>query len=487
MATHAAPLPPSWHLLLPPHSTIPTDYGLGELHATRADGFLDVSLPFGRAFLRPAALSPLPPGARVSTDFGRGCLLGAEVRPGAGLIYHVSLLDCNLANGGVARGSFNVRSVAPRKPGLGLTFGEGLADADAARVRGNAAFTAGAMQAAIEEYQRSQLLLQEAARSCNSSEQREAMREKFTTCASNLAKALLREGKKGSCEKALLQSTEVRNWHCSKSFRQQNLRAPCFLFFNPPKSPPLPPRHLPPQAIKLLVETSSITIRQKLHLSRARALLALGSHEDALAALKEPCLAGVDGVAAEAAKCREAIKAAKQTESKAWGAAFGRGGGAASPSGGGGGGGSPGGSSPSGTGKHVTFGQSPQAVEPSHPRLASPRSPQTGGGAGDGGEGNASPLHRAAGHTPHPRKTGGGGEEEGGDGEEEGAAGGGASPKKSPFRLRGVAGSSTALADAEEEEEEEEGGGSILQYAGWAAVAGVAALAAYAVVRSLKK
>ena len=39
----------------------------------------------------------------------------------------------------------------------------------------------------------------------------------------------------------------------------------------------------------------------------------------------------------------------------------------------------------------------------------------------------------------------------------------------------------------DEAAEEEEGAGGVLQYAGWAAVAGVVALAAYAAVRSFKK
>jgi hypothetical protein len=64
-----------------------------------------VALPFGAAFLRASALAVLPPGARVATaPFGRGLVEAVEVRPGAGLVYRVALLECRLADGGVARG-----------------------------------------------------------------------------------------------------------------------------------------------------------------------------------------------------------------------------------------------------------------------------------------------------------------------------------------------------------------------------------------------
>lgn len=208
--TLLAAMDPNWHLSLPIGAPLWTDYGLGTLTSARPDGFLCVALPFGAAFIRPSALATFPPGARVSTDFGRGCVRSVEARPGAGLVYQVALLDCNLANGGVATGALNARGVRPRAAAAGATFAECLEDADAERALGNAAYVAGAMPPAIDAYQRSLLRLQDGSRGCSGPAQREVLRDKFTTCLSNLAIALNREGTPASFERALRQATEVR-------------------------------------------------------------------------------------------------------------------------------------------------------------------------------------------------------------------------------------------------------------------------------------
>jgi hypothetical protein len=66
-----------------------------------------------------------------------------DARP-AGLMCRVALLDCKLANGGVAVGVFNARAVGPRKASAGVTFEEAVEDADQTRLAGNRAFALGA-------------------------------------------------------------------------------------------------------------------------------------------------------------------------------------------------------------------------------------------------------------------------------------------------------------------------------------------------------
>ena len=198
---------------LPSSTPLLTDYGLGALLSVRADGFLEVSLPFGRAFLRPSAVVLFSPGSRVSTDFGRGRVESLEARAGAGLMYRVALLDCNLANGGVAVGVFNARGVEPRKPSAGTTFEEAVEDADKTKLAGNAAFNAGAVALAIDEYRRCQMQLQEAGsawKSALNAAQKDLLREKFLVAASNLCMAYNKDGKEESLKNVLTQTDGVR-------------------------------------------------------------------------------------------------------------------------------------------------------------------------------------------------------------------------------------------------------------------------------------
>lgn len=197
---------------MPPGSALVTDYGAGSLLSVRAaDGFLEVSLPFGRAFLRPSAVV-LFPGARVSTDFGRGRVEALDARPAA-LMCRVALLDCKLANGGVAVGVFNARAVGPRKASAGTTFEEAVEDADQTRLAGNRAFTLGAFPLAIAEYRRCELQLQEAGREVKgklTDAQAELLREKFINAATNLCTAYNRDGREESLRSALEQADGVR-------------------------------------------------------------------------------------------------------------------------------------------------------------------------------------------------------------------------------------------------------------------------------------
>jgi hypothetical protein len=230
-----------------------TDYGFGALLAVRAgDGFLDVALPFGRAFVRPSAVVVFARGARVSTDFGRGRVEAAEVRPGAGLMYRVTLLDCKLANGGVAVGVFNVRAVAPRRLSAGFTFEEAVEDSDKTRLAGNEAYTSGLLGRAIGEYRRCQLQLQEAGRAAKgalSDTQKDLLREKFVTAACNLCTAYNKDGREESYRSVLDQAEGVRGAR-GRASRARALQPrlsspppPSPFFFAPAASlpPPRPP------------------------------------------------------------------------------------------------------------------------------------------------------------------------------------------------------------------------------------------------------
>ena len=120
--------------------------------------WVELILPFpGRAVLRVGELLPaarLAVGARVRTPFGRGRVLAAR----AGGDYEVELVDNRLAGWTAAapahaRGYLRAADVALRGD-IERTAEEAIADADALRARGNAAFKDERFDEALQEYHR---------------------------------------------------------------------------------------------------------------------------------------------------------------------------------------------------------------------------------------------------------------------------------------------------------------------------------------------
>ncbi len=120
--------------------------------------WVELALPFpGRAVLRVGELLPaarLAVGARVRTPFGRGRVLAAR----AGGDYEVELVDNRLAGWTAAapahaRGYLRAADVALRGD-VERTAEEAIADADALRARGNAAFKDERFDEALKEYHR---------------------------------------------------------------------------------------------------------------------------------------------------------------------------------------------------------------------------------------------------------------------------------------------------------------------------------------------
>lgn len=132
----------------------------GYLERVRADGVLDVKLPFGSGHFHASSvylpMERYPIGAEVVTQFGRGRVLSVEMRPSVGVMYVLAMLDCRLTDdpktGGkqFATGYFASPSVkaAPEAPLLKC-----IADMEAVREKGNQAFKSKDYSAAIAAYE----------------------------------------------------------------------------------------------------------------------------------------------------------------------------------------------------------------------------------------------------------------------------------------------------------------------------------------------
>jgi hypothetical protein len=133
----------------------------GYLERVRADGVLDVRLPFGSGHFHASSvylpMERFPTGAEVVTQFGRGRVLSVEMRPSVGVVYVLAMLDCRLTDdpktGGkqFATGYFASPSVSKAAPEAPLL--KCIADMEAVREKGNQAFKSKDYGAAIAAYE----------------------------------------------------------------------------------------------------------------------------------------------------------------------------------------------------------------------------------------------------------------------------------------------------------------------------------------------
>lgn len=134
----------------------------------------------------PAPAAPLAAGARVVTAYGRGSVVAAR---GDGADAANAVYEVRLAYGTAYMRADAVRARAPED----LDFSEILADADAQRARGNAAFAARDFDAAIDAYQQVAVVLS-FSRGELTSAQQQGMRDAVVKALSNSAQAHISHG-----------------------------------------------------------------------------------------------------------------------------------------------------------------------------------------------------------------------------------------------------------------------------------------------------
>jgi hypothetical protein len=127
----------------------------GLLRAVRADGTLEVELPFGSGYFRAGAVMlprrRLAVGCACATPYGPGRVLAAEVRPEVGVVYTVALLGAQGAP--VATGYLAAPSVTATASAAQNALLWAVAEAEELRLRGNKSFEAKDYGAAIEAYE----------------------------------------------------------------------------------------------------------------------------------------------------------------------------------------------------------------------------------------------------------------------------------------------------------------------------------------------
>lgn len=132
----------------------------GILRAVRADGTLEVALPFGAGYLRaPSVMLPggrrLAAGCACATPYGPGRVLAAEARPEVGVVYTVALLSARAPQGAppVATAYLAAPSVRATSSAAQNALLWAVAEAEELRLRGNRSYEAKDYGAAIEAYE----------------------------------------------------------------------------------------------------------------------------------------------------------------------------------------------------------------------------------------------------------------------------------------------------------------------------------------------